>query len=183
VVDRTKNVSQLSGGTRFSPTFLENKLKFSPYVKEAVAFGDGRDRVVALLNIDAETVGKWAEGRRIPYTTYTDLSQRPQVLELILGEVAKVNADLPEPLRVARFAVLHKELDADDEEMTRTRKVRRSLVAERYSFIVDGLYSGESRLEVDTEVTYRDGRRARIRTSITLVDAPDIAPALTRAGA
>jgi long-chain acyl-CoA synthetase len=183
VVDRTKNVSQLNDGTRFSPTFIENKLKFSPYVKEAVVFGEGRDHVVALLNIDAETVGKWAEQRHIPYTTYTDLSQRPQVLELVLGEVVRVNADLPDRLRIARFAVLHKELDADDEEMTRTRKVRRSLVAERYSFIVEGLCSGEQRLEVDTEVTYRDGRRARVRTSIELVDSAAAAPTPTTAGA
>jgi long-chain acyl-CoA synthetase len=183
VVDRTKNVSQLNDGTRFSPTFIENKLKFSPYVKEAVVFGEGRDHVVALLNIDAETVGKWAEQRHIPYTTYTDLSQRSQVLELVLGEVVRVNADLPDRLRIARFAVLHKELDADDEEMTRTRKVRRSLVAERYSFIVEGLCSGEQRLEVDTEVTYRDGRRARVRTSIELVDSAAAAPTPTTAGA
>ena len=183
VVDRTRNVSSLTDGTRFSPTFIENKLKFSPYVKEAVVFGDGRDHVVALLNIDAETVGKWAEQRHIPYTTYTDLSQRPQVLELVLGEVARVNADLPERLRIARFAVLHKELDADDEEMTRTRKVRRNLVAERYAFIVEGLCSGERRLEVDTEVTYRDGRRARVRTSIELVDSGSGASAPTAAGA
>jgi long-chain acyl-CoA synthetase len=183
VVDRTKNVSQLTDGTRFSPTFIENKLKFSPYVKEAVVFGEGREHVVALLNIDAETVGKWAEQRHIPYTTYTDLSQRPQVLELVLGEVVRVNHDLPDRLRIARFAVLHKELDADDEEMTRTRKVRRSLVAERYSFIVEGLCSGEQRLEVDTEVTYRDGRRARVRTSIELVDSAAGAPTPTAAGA
>jgi long-chain acyl-CoA synthetase len=148
-----------------------------------VVFGEGRDHVVALLNIDAETVGKWAEQRHIPYTTYTDLSQRPQVLELVLGEVVRVNADLPDRLRIARFAVLHKELDADDEEMTRTRKVRRSLVAERYSFIVEGLCSGEQRLEVDTEVTYRDGRRARVRTSIELVDSAAAAPTPTTAGA
>jgi long-chain acyl-CoA synthetase len=182
VVDRTKNVSQLTNGAKFSPTFIENKLKFSSYVKEAVAFGDDRDFVVCLLNLDAETVGKWAEEQHIPYTTYADLTQRPQVLELLLGEVARVNDDLPGALRVARFAVLHKELDADDEEMTRTRKVRRGLVAERYEFILAGLYAGDARVDVDTEVAYRDGRRAHVRTSIELLDAAP-APVAPKAGA
>jgi long-chain acyl-CoA synthetase len=179
VLDRAKNVSRLSGGERFSPTFIENKLKFSPYVKEAVCFGDGRDRVVALVNIDAETVGKWAENQRIPYTTYTDLTQRPPVCELLLGEVARVNTDLPEGLRVARFCILHKELDADDEEITRTRKVRRGLVAERYKFIVDALYDSAGELAVEAEVAYRDGRKARVRTTLRLIDTDVPAPAAT----
>jgi long-chain acyl-CoA synthetase len=179
VLDRAKNVSRLSGGERFSPTFIENKLKFSPYVKEAVCFGDGRDRVVALVNIDAETVGKWAESQRIPYTTYTDLTQRPAVCELLLGEVARVNTDLPEALRVARFCILHKELDADDEEVTRTRKVRRGLVAERYKFIVDALYDGAGELPVEAEVAYRDGRKARIRTTLRLIDTAVPTPVVT----
>ena len=171
VLDRAKNVSRLASGDRFSPTFIENKLKFSPYVQEAVCFGDGRDRVVALVNIDAETVGKWAEGQRIPYTTYTDLTQRVAVGDLLLAEVARVNRDLPEHLQVARFCILHKELDADDEEITRTRKVRRGLVAERYRFIVDALYDGHGELPVEAEVAYRDDRKARIRTTLRLLDA------------
>ncbi|MGH9037816.1 MAG: AMP-binding protein [Acidimicrobiia bacterium] len=182
VLDRAKNVSRLSGGERFSPTFIENKLKFSPYVKEAVCFGDGRDRVVALVNIDAETVGKWAESQRIPYTTYTDLTQRAPVCELLLGEVARVNTDLPEGLRVARFCILHKELDADDEEITRTRKVRRGLVAERYKFIVDALYGGAGELPVEAEVAYRDGRKARVRTTLRLIDTAVPTPAATVVG-
>lgn len=170
VIDRTKNVSELNSGERFSPTSIENKLKFSPYVKEAVAFGDGRDMVVVLINIDGETVGKWAENRRIPYTTYTDLSQRDQVLDLLVDEAQRVNEDLPEPLRIRRFAVLHKELDADDDEITRTRKVRRGLVTERYRFIVDALYDGEDFVDVEADVAYRDGRRARVHTQLKLMD-------------
>ena len=172
VIDRSKNVSELASGERFSPTFIENKLKFSPYIKEAVAFGDGRESVVALINIDAETVGKWAENRRIPYTTYTDLSQREQVLELIADEAARVNEDLPPPLQIRRFGVLHKELDADDDEITRTRKVRRNVVNERYAFIVEALYAGESVVPVEADVTYRDGRKAHISTELNLIDAP-----------
>jgi long-chain acyl-CoA synthetase len=173
VVDRIRTVAELESGERFSPTLLENKLKFSPYVKEAVCIGHGRSQVVALVNIDGETVGKWAEDRRIPYTTYADLTQREQVIELVRTEVERVNLDLPESLRIVRFCVLHKELDADDEEITRTRKVRRGLVEQRYGFIIEALYGGERALDVESEVVYRDGRRARMATRLILSDATE----------
>lgn len=172
VVDRSKNVATLTSGERFSPTFIENKVKFSSYVREAVCFGDGRDYPVLLINIDGEVVGKWAENQRIPYTTYTDLSQRPEVIELIRGETARVNSEMPAFMRVPRLAILHKELDADDAEMTRTRKVRRTQVEQNYAFIIDGLYSERTEVDVDAEVTYRDGRKARIHTQLRLVDVP-----------
>jgi long-chain acyl-CoA synthetase len=171
VVDRIRTVAELESGERFSPTLLENKLKFSPYVKEAVCFGHGRSRVVAFVNIDGETVGKWAEAQRIPYTTYADLTQREQVIELVRSEVERVNSDLSETLQIARFCVLHKELDADDEEITRTRKVRRGLVEKRYAFIIDALYDGRHELDVESEVVYRDGRRGRMATRLLLTDA------------
>jgi long-chain acyl-CoA synthetase len=166
VLDRMKHVSELSSGERFSPTLIENKIKFSPYLKEAVCFGNGRDFVVALVNIDAETVGKWAEDRRVPYTTYADLSQRPQVLELVQAEIERANKELPEPMRIHRFCVLHKEFDADDDEVTRTRKVRRNLVDERYAHIIGALFDGGEELAVESEVTYRDGRRGAMRTTL-----------------
>jgi long-chain acyl-CoA synthetase len=171
VVDRIRVVAELDSGERFSPTLLENKLKFSPYVKEAVCIGHARAHVVALVNIDGETVGKWAEDRRIPYTTYADLTQREQVIELVRAEVERVNSDLPESLRIVRFCVLHKELDADDEEVTRTRKVRRGVVEERYGFIIEALCSGGQELDVESEVVYRDGRRGRMATRLLLTDA------------
>lgn len=172
VVDRSKNVATLTSGERFSPTFIENKVKFSPYVREAVCFGDGRDHPVLLINIDGEVVGKWAEARRIPYTTYTDLSQRPEVIDLIRAETERVNSEMPPFMRVPRLAILHKELDADDAEMTRTRKVRRAQVEQNYAFIIDGLYSDRNEVEVDAEVTYRDGRKVQIHTKLHLVDVP-----------
>jgi long-chain acyl-CoA synthetase len=172
VVDRSKNVATLTSNERFSPTFIENKVKFSSYVREAVCFGDARDFPVLLINIDGEVVGKWAENQRIPYTTYTDLSQRPEVIELIREETARVNSEMPTFMRVPRLAILHKELDADDAEMTRTRKVRRAQVEQNYAFIIDGLYSDRTEVDVDAEVTYRDGRKARINTQLTLVDVP-----------
>lgn len=172
VVDRSKNVATLTSGDRFSPTFVENKVKFSPYVREAVCYGDGRDYPVLLINIDGEVVGKWAEGQRIAYTTYTDLSQRPEVVELIRAEIARVNKEMLDFMRVPRAAILHKELDADDAEMTRTKKVRRAQVEENYSYIIDAMYSGRGAVEVDAEVTYRDGRKAEIHTELSLIDVP-----------
>jgi long-chain acyl-CoA synthetase len=175
VVDRMKDVAKLRSGQRFSPAFVENKLKFSPYVKEAVAFGDGRDHVVALVNVDGKSVGKWAEQHGISFTTYADLTQRAEVLELIRSEVTRVNRDVPEANAIVRFCVLHKELDADDGEVTRTRKVKRSLVSQRYGFIVEAMYAGEVLVPVEAEVTYRDGRQAVVKTELHIVD-PRVTP-------
>jgi long-chain acyl-CoA synthetase len=158
VIDRAADVMRTSDGTTFSPAFIENKLKFSPYVEEAVVFG-GEDRpyVTAMISIELDTVATWAERRRLSFTTYTDLAQKPEVYELIGDEVAETNRELPENVRVKRFLLLHKQLDADDEELTRTRKVRRRLVNDRYADIFTALYSGADSITVSAAVTYQDG--------------------------
>jgi long-chain acyl-CoA synthetase len=168
VIDRAKDVMTLSDGTIFSPQFIENKLKFSPYVKEAVVFGGNWPFVTAIINIDFANVGKWAENAQISYTTYTDLAQKPEVYALIRRDVERTNADLPPAARIQRFLLLHKELDADDGELTRTRKVRRRLIAERYREIVEALYGDQSDIEVETTITYQDGRTALIKTRLRI---------------
>ena len=166
VIDRAKDVMTLADGTKFSPQFIENKLKFSPYIKEAVVFGGDWPYVTAMVNIDMDNVGKWAEQRQLAYTTYTDLAQKPEVYALVRQQVERANADLPPAARIQRFLLLHKELDADDAELTRTRKVRRGYVAQRYSDIVSALYGPADHLDVDTVITYQDGRTARIKTRL-----------------
>src|SRR5664279_1840436 len=144
VIDRVKDVMTLHDGTKFSPQFVENKLKFSPYVGEAVVFGGGDwPFVTAMININAGPVGSWAENKHIGFTTFTDLSQKGEVYDLIREDVVRANEDLPPAARMKRFILLHKELDSDDEELTRTRKVRRGFIAERYKEIVDALYGEE----------------------------------------
>ncbi|NOX60468.1 MAG: long-chain fatty acid--CoA ligase [Chloroflexi bacterium] len=167
VIDRAKDVMTLQDGTKFSPQFIENKLKFSPYIKEAVVFGGGEHPyVTAMINIDMETVGKWAENHQLAYTTYTDLAQKPEVYELVRKHVERSNADLPPAARIRRFLLLHKELDADDAELTRTRKVRRRFVAQRYEEIIAALYGEKDYLDVTTTITYQDGRTATLQTRL-----------------
>jgi long-chain acyl-CoA synthetase len=166
VIDRAKDVMTLHDGTRFSPQFIENKLKFSPYIKEAVVFGGDWPYVSAMINIDMANVGKWAENHQLAYTTYTDLAQKPEVYALVGRDVARANADLPEAARIKRYLLLHKELDADDAELTRTRKVRRSFVNERYKEIIDGLYGDSDALKIQSTITYQDGRTAVIETTL-----------------
>ncbi len=175
VIDRAKDVMTLHDGTKFSPQFIENKLKFSPYIREAVVFGGDWPFVTAFINIDFANVGKWAENHQVPYTTYTDLAQKPEVYEIIKQHVLQANADLPPAARIRRFLLLHKELDADDAELTRTRKVRRRLVAKRYKELIDALYSDQDQVEVETVITYQDGRTATIRTHLRIeeVDTGD----------
>jgi long-chain acyl-CoA synthetase len=168
VIDRVKDVMHLNDGTRFSPQFIENKLKFSPYIKECVCLGDGRDLLAAMLCIDYPNVGKWAEGRRISYTTYTDLAGKPEVLELLAKEVEKVNATLPESTRIKRFIPLYKELDADDDELTRTRKVRRAFVGERYKHVIEAMYAGERAIPIDAVIKYQDGKTSNIKTTLVV---------------
>jgi long-chain acyl-CoA synthetase len=176
IIDRAKDVSKLANGTIFAPQFIENKLKFSPYIKEAVTLGQGQRYVTAMINIDIQSVGNWAERKNIGYTSYTDLSQRPEVYELISHEVKKVNASLSqeEKLRgaqIQRFLILHKELDPDDAEVTRTRKIRRGFIAKKYAELIDALYSDKKGVEVETRITYEDGRTANIRASLKIREA------------
>ena len=182
IIDRANDVGRLTDGTLFAPKYLENKLKFSPYVKEAVCVGPGRPFVAALVNIDLGSVGSWAERRNIAYTSYTDLAQKPEVYELIRQEVERVNRSLLgeaalSGAQIRRFLLLHKELDADDQEITRTRKVRRGFVGEKYAALIDALYSESDVVKVEAQVTYEDGRTATVRADVRIRDAETFAAA------
>ena len=168
VVDRLKDVTRLTDGTTLAPQFIENKLKFSAYVKEAVVVGPDRPFVATLVNVDMETVGKWAERRGLTYTTYADLAQKPEVYDLVHREVERVNRDLPAPLRIRKYVLLHKELDPDDDEITRTRKLRRGVIARKYGAIIEALYGDLPLVAVTAEVTYQDGRKAVTETKLAI---------------
>ena len=179
IIDRAKDVGRIAGGANdgalFAPKYVENKLKFFPYIKEAVAFGDRRERVCVFVNIDLEAVGNWAEKRNLPYGGYAELAQKPEVYALIHDCIEKVNADLAADERLAgsqisRYLILHKELDADDGELTRTRKVRRGFIAERYAVLVDALYSGKTEQYVETAVKFEDGRSGMIAATLRIDD-------------
>jgi long-chain acyl-CoA synthetase len=172
VFDRRKDVMTLADGSRFSPQFIETRLKFSPYIKDAWVIGDRRDAVSAVVCIDAGVVGKWAEEQHIPYTSYPELSQKDEVRALVAQAVGHINKGLPAPARIRRFVNLHKEFDADDEELTRTRKLRRAFLEERYRDVVAGLYSGSGEIELDMTITYEDRRVSRSKTTLRVVDAP-----------
>jgi len=181
IIDRVKDVGKLADGTLFAPKYLENKLKFFPTIQEAVTFGHQRDRVCAFINIDAEAVGNWAEKRNMPYSGYVDLATRDEVYELVRECVEKVNADLAQEPEVAnsqihRFLILHKILDADDEELTRTRKVRRGFVAQKYATLVDALYGGKQSVHVEAQVKYEDGRTGTISADLRIRDARTFRP-------
>jgi long-chain acyl-CoA synthetase len=184
IIDRAKDVGRIFGGANdgalFAPKYVENKLKFFPFIKEAVAFGDKREKVCAFVNIDLEAVGNWAEKRSLAYGGYAELSQKAEVRELIRECVGKVNADLAADDKLAgsqisRFLILHKELDADDGELTRTRKVRRGHIGERYRVLVDALYEGKAEQFVETEVRFEDGRTGKVAATLHIVDAPTFA--------
>jgi long-chain acyl-CoA synthetase len=176
VIDRAKDVLAAEDGTRFSPAFIENKLKFSPFVEEAVIFR-GPSGITAMLVIDGHTVGAWAERGRLGYTTYTDLAQKPQVYQLIAEEVLHANEDLPEAIRVRRFVILHKELDPDDDEITRTRKVRRSVIAERYATIIDALAGDADEVTITSVVTYQDGSQVERTIPLRCMSMEGVVPA------
>jgi long-chain acyl-CoA synthetase len=184
IIDRAKDVGRIQGGvfdgSMFAPKYVENKLKFFPTIKEAVAFGDGRDKVCAFINIDLEAVGNWAEKRNLPYSSYTDLAQKPEVYALIQDCVEKVNADLAQDTllagsQITRFLVLHKELDADDGELTRTRKVRRGYIAEKYQVLVDALYGGQTHQYIETAVKFEDGRSGSVAADLKILDCKTFA--------
>ena len=182
IIDRVKDVGRLSDGTLFAPKYLENKLKFFPYIREAVCFGHGRDKVCAFINIDAEAVGNWAEKRNMPYSGYTDLASRSEVYDLVRECIERVNADLSGEPEIAnsqihRFLILHKELDADDGELTRTRKVRRRHVGEKYQSLVDALYAGRQSVHVEAQIKYEDGRTGTYSSDLGIRDARVFTPA------
>jgi long-chain acyl-CoA synthetase len=170
VIDRLRDLATTDAGERFSPQFVENKLKFSPYISEAVVLGDKRSYLSAILCIRFAIVSKWAEQQRMSFTTYSDLSSRPEVLKLISAEIEKVNASLPPFQQLRKFVLLYKELDADDGELTRTRKIRRGVIGEKYGNIIDAIYSDAGSVKIDTEIAFQDGSRQRIRTTIPIAD-------------
>ena len=185
IIDRVKDVGRIKGGAfdgaMFAPKYVENKLKFFQHIKEVVAYGDGREKVCVMINIDMDAVGNWAERRNLPYAGYTDLAQKPEVYQLIKECVEKVNADLSADKllagsQVSRFLVLHKELDADDGELTRTNKVRRGFIADKYSALVDGLYAGKTEQFIETVVKFEDGRTGSVSATLKLSDATIYAP-------
>ena len=181
IIDRAKDVGRLTSGAMFAPNYIENKLKFFPQIKEAVCFGDARAVVCAFLNIDFDAVGNWAERRGLPYAGYVDLAGKPDVLTMMKECVEKVNAELAgeegmEATQIARFLVLHKELDPDDDELTRTRKVRRGFVAEKYGVLLDALYGGKSEQFIETAVKFEDGRSGTVSATLRILDARRFAP-------
>jgi len=169
IIGRKEEIMRTKAGEAISSDFIETRLKFSPYIKEAVVWGEARDYITGFINIDYGNVGSWAEDRMIPYTTYTDLSQQPQVEELILGEVRQVNTQLPKPMRLHKIILLYKLLDADDEELTRTGKVRRKFVYEQYINLIEAMYSDQKELEVTGKVRYRDGQVGTIETKVKVL--------------
>jgi long-chain acyl-CoA synthetase len=160
----------LLDATRFSPQFIENKLKFSPYIKECVCLWNELDFIASMICIDYPNVGKWAESRRINYTTYTDLAGKTEVVDLIAKELAKVNETLPAATRIRKFLLLYKELDADDDELTRTRKVRRAFVGDRYQHVIEGMYAGQTAIPIDAVIKYQDGKTSNIKTTLVVKD-------------
>ena len=185
IIDRVKDVGRIQGGANdgamFAPKYVENKLKFFPHIKEVVAYGDGRNQVCVMINIDFDAVGNWAERRNLPYAGYTDLAQKAEVYGLIQDCVEKVNADLAQDTllagsQVSRFLVLHKELDADDGELTRTNKVRRGFIADKYQPLVDALYSGMTTQYIETVVKFEDGRTGKVSATLKIGDAKTFAP-------
>ncbi|MFQ5485794.1 MAG: AMP-binding protein, partial [Desulfobacterales bacterium] len=166
VFDRTKDVFTLKDGRPFAPQYLETRLKFSPYIRDAWVIGDKRPYVSAVVCIDYAVVGKWADEKKLNYTSYPELSQKPEVYTLVENQIRLANKDLPEPARILKFVNLYKEFDADDDELTRTRKLRRAFVHERYQDIVDSLYSDNEVVHIDTTITYEDGRKSHIKTDL-----------------
>jgi len=170
IIGRKADIIKKKGGDSFSPDFIETRLKFSPYIKEAVMFGEGRPHITALINIDMGNVGNWAEERMIPYTTYLDLSQQTAVEELILNEIQKVNINLPDLMKIRKFILLYKLLDADDEELTRTGKVRRRFIYGLYIKLIEAMYTGMNDVKVKTKIQYRDGQIGEIETTVRIIN-------------
>jgi long-chain acyl-CoA synthetase len=188
IIDRAKDVGRLKDGTLFAPKYLENKLKFYPNIREVVAYGDKRDFVCVMINIDLTAVGSWAERNNVVYGSYQELAGHALVYDMIESHVAEVNRSLAADkvmagAQIRRFLILHKELDADDGELTRTQKVRRSFIAERYAPLVTALYDGSKEADISTEVTFEDGRKGNISARVKIRDMTIVpgAPALGKA--
>ncbi|MBT6615647.1 MAG: AMP-binding protein, partial [Deltaproteobacteria bacterium] len=172
ILDRLKDMLPLKNGEKYSPTYIENRLKFSPYIKDGmVVGGEDRDFLFAIINIDFDNVGRWAEKNGYPYTTFVDLSQKKEVYDLILQDVERVNKNLQESARVWRFSLLYKEFDPDEGELTKTRKLRRAFLDEKFKDLISAAYSNSSSVTTEAEVKYRDGRTATVKTEISIRDS------------
>jgi long-chain acyl-CoA synthetase len=168
-MDRLEHLGELRSGIKYAPQYIEGRLRFSPYIKDAMVIGGkDKDYVSAMINMDFTMVGKWAERERIPYTTFVDLSQKKEVADLIRHDLERVNSYLPEHSRVRKFVLLHKEFDPDEAELTRTRKIRREFMEERYKALINAMYDGSEKVDVEAAVTYRDGRSGVVTTSISV---------------
>lgn len=181
IIDRIKDVGRFNDGSMFAPKYIENKLKFFPHIKEAVAFRHEKDYCTAFINIDLEAVGNWAERNNVPYASYQELAGHPQVYQMMLKSIEEVNRSLASDKllsnsQIHRFLILHKELDPDDGELTRTRKVRRRIIAEKYGVLIDALYNGSPSCFIRTEVTFEDGRKGAIEANLSLMDVPTFTP-------
>lgn len=174
VIDRIADLAEMTGGLKYSPQFIENKLKFCPYIGETVILGAGRDYLAAMICVRYSIVSKWAEKNRISFTTYSDLSSRDAIYDLIFDEITEINKSLPEAQQIKKFVLLYKELDPDDGELTRTRKVRRSVVAEKYAGIIDTIYSDRDSVDIDTMISFQDGTQQRIQTTLKITNVGDI---------
>jgi long-chain acyl-CoA synthetase len=186
IIDRAKDVGRMTGGALFAPNYIENKLKFFPHIKEAVAFGNGQTHVCAFINIDLGSVGNWAERRGLAYSGYTDLASKPEVYSLMRECIEQVNRELASEgdlaaSQIRRYLVLHKELDPDDDELTRTRKVRRGFIAEKYRVLVDALYEGRAVQHIETLVKFEDGRTGMVAADLRIEDAKTFPAALAKA--
>jgi long-chain acyl-CoA synthetase len=175
IIDRAKDVSKLNDGTIFAPKYIENKLKFSPYIKESVAHGMNRDFVAVFIDIDYGAVANWAERRHLGFTSYTDLAQKLEIYDLIYDEIVRVNKSLSQDEKlknsqIKRYLLLHKELNPDDGEITRTRKVRRRFIAEKYEPLIAALYEGKENVNVEAKITYEDGRTATMKANLKIRD-------------
>jgi long-chain acyl-CoA synthetase len=170
VIDRISDLAETSNGDKFSPQFIENKLKFSPFIAEAVVQGDGRPYLSAIICIRFDIVAKWAEQRGIAFTNYINLSAQERIYEMVQKEVETVNETLPAAQQIRKFLLLYKQLDADDGELTRTRKVRRGVIKEKYAEIINTIYSDQDVVHIDTVITFQDGNKSRIQTDVRVVD-------------
>jgi long-chain acyl-CoA synthetase len=168
VIDRVRDMQTLKSGERFSPTYIEGRLKFSPFIKDAMVIGNKKEYVTAILNMDFENTGRWAERNHVPYTSHPDLSQKDAVRKLLAEFIQKVNTALPENTRLKKFIVLHKDFDPDEAELTRTRKLRRDYMELRYERIITAMYDDLHDVDVETTITYRDGRKATMSVPITI---------------
>jgi len=167
-LDRVGELRELASGQTFAPQYIESRLRFSPYIKDAIVIGDKRDYVTVLINIDFDNCARWAEANKIVYTTFSDLSQKPEIFELVRKDVGRVNKKLPDHSRIKKFANLHKELDPDEAELTRTRKLRRGFLEERYHHLIEAIYQDKREFHAESAITYRDGRKGTIKTVVAI---------------